>query len=679
MLIVIDRLAAWQASGGSRTAQGDPDWYPPVAALRDLYRILLSRIWTGDHRVAGRLNNRTLPIVLKTCVMTDLPAEAKVKPAPDFGSLAPAFPRSLLRGAVSLALVALASWFGYTVAFQHGLDRLHAAAEQRLAVVAARLDGYLSRFEYLPSLLETSPSVFRLLDNPNDSALQQTVSLYLKSINVLAGSENLYVLSVAGQTLAAADFDQPGTPFGSDLSYRPYVSDAIARGRGRFFGVGITSARAGYYLSYALSADGTRRGIATVKVNLESLEREWRDTESDILLVDERQVTILASRDEWRFRPLVPLSPEVRAGIARSKPYGSSELKPLGWTYSTPMQGGDISVSTESGSAYRIGERAVNGNLWRLILLDDEAPTRQTALVIGALSGLAAIAALLAFGLLEQRRKEIRQRLASQAALQAANDMLEVRVQERTAELRAAQDELVHAGKLAALGQMSAGIVHELNQPLAALQTAADNAILLVDRGSIGDARGNLTRIGELIRRLGRLTGQLRLFAYKSSSSLEAVSVENAVAEVLKMLAARIREAGVDVSIEIEPGLSALADQSRLEQLLCNIVANALDAVESVEQRSIVVRAAVDQGRVSRGRITISNNGPAISSDVLARLFEPFVTTKPAGKGLGLGLMISNHIARSFGGELQAQNLAPCGAEFVVMLRLPDSPEVLHE
>src|SRR5262249_29884797 len=237
------------------------------------------------------------------------------------------------------------------------------------------------------------------------------------------------------------------------------------------------------------------------------------------------------SRDEWRFRPLVPLSPEVRADIARSKPYGSSELKPLGWTHATQMQGGDISVSTESGSAYRIGERPVNGNLWRLILLDDEAPTRQTALIIGALSGLAAIAALLAFGLLEQRRKEIKQRLASQAALQAANDMLEVRVQERTAELRAAQDELVHAGKLAALGQMSAGIVHELNQPLAALQTAADNAILLVDRGLIGDARGNLTRIGELIRRLARLTGQLRLFAYKSSSSLEAVPVENAVAE----------------------------------------------------------------------------------------------------------------------------------------------------
>gem|GEM_PF-935416 len=255
-------------------------------------------------------------------------------------------------------------------------------------------------------------------------------------------------------------------------------------------------------------------------------------------------------------------------------------------------------------------------------------------------------------------------------------------ITERMEALRAhksRQERLIFTSRFMSVGEMATTLAHELNQPLAALQTAADNAILLVDRGSIGDARGNLTRIGELVRRLGRLTGQLRLFAYKSSSSLEAVSVENAVAEVLKLLAARIKEAGVEVSIDIEPGLSVLADQPRLEQLLCNILANALDAIESVERRSIVVRAAVDEGRVSRGRITISNNGPAIPSDVLARLFEPFVTTKPAGKGLGLGLMISNHIARSFGGELQAQNRVPCGAEFVVMLRLPDPPEASHE
>lgn len=611
--------------------------------------------------------------------MTDLPAPVDTKGSPEVGSAASSVARWLVRGTAAIVLVAAASWLGYTIAFQRGLDHLHAAAQQRLAVEAARLDGYLSRFEYLPSLLETSPGVFRLLGAPGDSALQQTVSLYLKSINLLAGADNLYVLDASGETLAAADFEQPGTPVGQNLSYRPYMSAALSNGRGTFFGIGITTARAGYYLSYALKEAGTIRGVAVVKVNLDSFEREWRESEGEILLVDERGVVILASREAWRFRAMAPLSPQMRDDISRFKPYGNHDLAPLGWTFVTQFEGGAARITTEGGAAHTISERPINRDSWKLVLLDDEGPIRQTSLVIGAMSGLAAMVALLGAGLVAQRRGEIRQRLASQAALQAANDMLESRVQERTAELRAAQDELVHTGKLAALGQMSAGIVHELNQPLAALQTAADNAILLVDRGSIGDARGNLTRIGELIRRLGRLTSQLRVFAYKSNSPLATVSVEQAVAESLKILAARVKEGGVEVVTEIDAHLCVVADQTRLEQLLCNIVANALDAVESVEQKSILIRVTREEEQTTRCRIAISNSGPTIASDVLQRMFEPFVTTKPAGKGLGLGLMLSNHIARSFGGELRARNLMPRGAEFVALLPLANIAEGSHE
>ena len=582
--------------------------------------------------------------------------------------------RWLVRGTAAVALVAAASWLGYAVAFHRGLDHLHGAAQQRLAVEAARLDGHLSRFEYLPSLLETSPSVFRLLGDPGDAALQQSVSMYLRSINLLAGADNLYVLSISGEALAAADFEEPGHT-GWPRSVVPPVCERGSRERPR------RVLRCWYHqcarrLLSLLCVEGRRshERYRRRKVNLDSFERGWRNAESDILLVDERGVTILASRDEWRYRPIGPLSAEVRGDIARSKPYGNHDLTPLGWTVLAQSDGGAARIASERGTGYTVSELPINRGLWKLVLLDDEAPTRQTALIIGALSGLAAVVALLALGLVLQRRRAIKQRLVNQAALQAANDMLESRVQERTAELRAAQDELVHAGKLAALGQMSAGIVHELNQPLAALQTAADNAVLLVDRGSIGDARGNLTRIGELVRRLGRLTGQLRVFAYKSSSPLDAVSVEHAVAELLKILAARVKESGVAVETDVDADLSVVADQTRLEQLFCNILANALDAVESVEQKSILVRAIREEGQAARCRIAISNSGPAIASDVLQRMFEPFVTTKPPGKGLGLGLMLSNHIARSFGGELRARNL-PGGAEFVVTLPLAGKAE----
>lgn len=603
--------------------------------------------------------------------MTDVPFRIGLEGQPEVAAGVPSRAGWLIRGLLAVALVGAAAWLGYAVAFSRGLDQLHAAAQQRLAVEAAQLDGYLLRFEYLPSLLETSPDVYRLLGTPDDHALQQSVSLYLKSINLLAGADNLYVLSVAGDAIAAADFDQPGTPVGSNLSYRPYMRQALATGRGAFFGIGITSARAGYYLSYAVKREGQTIGVAVVKVNLDAFEREWRNRGSDMVLVDARGVTILASRDEWRLRPLTSLSVDALEEIATSKPYGSSSLAPLGWAF-TETADGRGRVSTGRGTDYSFDERPLNGRQWRLLLLDDETPVRRTALIIGALSGLASIAALLALGLFAQRRREIRQRLASQAALQAANDRLEIRVQERTAELRAAQDELVHAGKLAVLGQMSAGLVHEINQPLAALQTTADNAVQFVDRGLIGEVRGNLVRIGELVRRLGRLTSQLRVFAYKSNEPLDAVSVEQALSETLKILGGRVKEGGVELTIDLAPGLHVTADQTRLEQLFCNIVANALDAVDGAAQRSIHIQAVREDGQTTRCHIAISNSGPAIAPEVLRRLFEPFVTTKPAGKGLGLGLVLANHIARSFGGELQARNLEPAGAEFVVLLPLAD-------
>src|SRR4051794_36720579 len=345
--------------------------------------------------------------------MTDLPSPVDIKGSPEVSSAAATATRWIVRGAAALALVVAASWLGYAVAFQRGLDHLHSAAQQRLAVEATRLDGNLSRFEYLPSLLETSPDVFRLLGAPRDPALQQTVSLYLKSINLLAGADNLYVLDASGQALAAADFEQAGTPVGQNLSYRPYVSAALSTGRGAFFGVGITSARAGYYLSYALKDGGTTKGVAVVKVNLDSFEREWRDVEGDILLFDERGVAILASRDAWRFRPMVSLSSQMREDISRSKPYGNHDLAPLGWTFVTPFEGGAARIINESGAAHTISERRINRDNWKLVLLDDEAPTRQTSLIIGAMSGLAALVGLLVVGLFDQRRREIRQRLAS--------------------------------------------------------------------------------------------------------------------------------------------------------------------------------------------------------------------------------------------------------------------------
>jgi two-component system C4-dicarboxylate transport sensor histidine kinase DctB len=564
------------------------------------------------------------------------------------------------RGLLALALIAAVAWAAHGLALQRGLQRLHETA---------RLNGQLSRFEYLPSVLQTSPEVLRLLASPADAATRESVNRHLKALKAIAGADNLYVLDRAGTALAAADFEAPGTPVGQDLSYRPYMRDALAKGRGAFYGMGITSARAGYYLSYALPVGGEIRGVATVKVNLQTVEQEWRDLPGDLLMLDEQQVVILASREAWKYHPLEPLPADVQAEAAQSRRYGSAEMTPLDWRMGERF-GERARRLFIDARPYLVSEQAVNRGQWRLLLLDDEAPARVAARSAAISAGLGAAVLLLAATLAVQRRRAIRQRLADREALQAAHDSLEVKVEERTAELRAAQNELVHAGKLAVLGQMSAGMVHELNQPLAALHTLSDNAVLLIDRGRLDEAKGNLGRIGHLVNRLGRLTSQLKVFAYKSNEPAGSASVAKAISEAVALVSFRLREGGIEVSTHVEPAsLWVAGDEVRLEQVLGNLLGNAIDALDGERVRRIDIRASARGGQC---RIVVSNTGPCIDPAVLPRLFEPFVTTKPAGKGLGLGLMISAHIVRGFGGSLHAVNLSPSGAQFTI--ELPCAP-----
>lgn len=564
-----------------------------------------------------------------------------------------------------LALLSAIAWLAHGSALERGRRQLHAAAGTRLEVEAARLDAQLSRFSYLPSLLETSGEVARLLGAPQDLALRETVNRHLFALNAIAGAENLYVLDRQGVAIAAADADQPGTPVGMNLSYRPYVQQALARGSGRFYGVGITSRRAGYYLSYALPANGDTRGLAVVKVNLASFEQQWVELPGEMLVLDEHQVVILASRQAWKYRPLEPLSDAARDEVARSRRYGDSNLAPLDWRWQ-PRPDGEGKLVRIDGSTLVAAEHALGQSPWRILLLIDDAPAQASARSAAVSAALASAVAMLLLIVAWQRRREIRARLASRDALQAAHDSLELKVAQRTAELRAAQNDLVHAGKLAVLGQMSAGLVHELNQPLAALHTLSDNAAVLVERGRFDEARGNLQRIGHMVARLGRLTSQLKVFAHKSEQAPVAVPVRVAVQGALTLLSVRLRDEAIEVETRVDPpDLAVLAEEVRLEQVLVNLIGNAVDAMSGGDVRRLEI---VANARGEAAEIEVRNSGPGIDPAILPRLFEPFVTSKPPGKGLGLGLVISTHIVRGFGGNLRARNLSPAGVVFTVEL-----------
>ncbi|WP_157267809.1 sensor histidine kinase [Azohydromonas aeria] len=586
-------------------------------------------------------------------------------------------PRTLLAwSGACLALVAACAWSGHRLAWRNGLASLQDQAQHRLDLVTTALDAQLARFDYLPSLLETTPQVLQLLRAPGDEGLRHEVNATLRGINATAGADMLYVLGRDGRVLAAGDAGQTGTPLGLDLSFRPYVRDALAQQRGRFFGVGVSSGRPGYYLSFALAPKPAFEapppaplGVATVKVSLEASEQAWRKLPGEVLAIDEHGVVILGTREHWKYRPLQPLPEAELREAERTRSYGGAPLKPLDWRVREALPDAGGTLLALEGGRWLASERALQRTPWRLVVLDDLAPLQAEArrmAVTGALAGL--LLPLLGFAWL-QRRRVLAQQRASRLALQMAYDSLEARVVERTAELRAAQNELVHAGKMALLGRMSAGMVHELNQPLAAMRTLADNACVLLQHGRNADVEGNLQRIAKLVDRLGALTQRLKSFAHKSQQPAGPVALQPVVGNAQFLLSRRLREAGVEFESDIAPpGLKVLADEARTEQVLVNLMANAIDAMEGADAaRRLVVRARIDG---ACARIEVEDSGPGIREDILPRLFEPFVTSKPAGRGLGLGLMISAHIARESGGTLAAGNRAEGGARFVFTLPL---------
>jgi two-component system C4-dicarboxylate transport sensor histidine kinase DctB len=297
--------------------------------------------------------------------------------------------------------------------------------------------------------------------------------------------------------------------------------------------------------------------------------------------------------------------------------------------------------------------------------------------------------------LLQKAYAQLNQRVAERTAdLSEANEQLQKEVAERTRaeqELRAAHDELIQASKLAALGQMAAGITHELNQPLAALRSFSDNTRVLLERGDQASARENLEAIAALTERMGKITNQLKLFVGRARPRSARAPIVRALRNVVALLQKRLQGVQLEfVLVDADPGVAddadpaasgvrtplnladdhpeliAHCDDLRLEQVLINLLGNALDATAGMDPPRITVEIEAAPENLS---IAVADNGPGIPDDVLPRLFEPFFTTKEMGQGLGLGLAISSSIARDCGGSLIARNAPHGGALFVLTLR----------
>lgn len=615
----------------------------------------------------------------------------------------------LLVWSLVAALMLAGGWAAFVASERAGHVSLADAAAQQLELMASGLDIEIARHEHLPSLMELDADVLALLQSPQDAALRARVNRKLTNVNVRAGALSVMVMDPAGVVLAASNWFDPGSPLGNVLSGSQYVTEALQSGQARAF---IASADRGApecHFVQVIRHRGRIVGLAAVTTSLEAVEAMWMAlsavSQSDrLLVVDENDIVIMSSMPAWRFKSLVPLPEERRAALAALGKYPVGRIEALGLVPQRTLAHGTQLVRVppaEPGQAaglYAAQERAMVRTGWRLMTLSDAQAVREQARrgAVGgaALAGLVGMLALY----LRQRRRGLASQRAAQAALQHAHEALqqthgalERRVQERTAELnqanatlvvevaerrrteeqlRAAQADLVQAGKLATLGQMSAGITHEINQPLTALRALSENTCQLLEIGRTSDVARNLRSIAGLTERIGRITAQLKSFAWKASVPPDPIPLGATVSNALEMLRERIAREAVDVQVALPPTARVACDAYRLEQVLLNLISNALDAMKDTPLKELRIEARIDGGRI---HVAVADSGCGMPEAVMQRLFEPFFSTKSAGEGLGLGLVISNSIVRAFGGSLRARS-GDAGTVFEFDLKLVEDP-----
>lgn len=233
--------------------------------------------------------------------------------------------------------------------------------------------------------------------------------------------------------------------------------------------------------------------------------------------------------------------------------------------------------------------------------------------------------------------------------------------------LGATQAELVQAGKLAALGQLSAGIAHEINQPLAAIRHYARNGEKFLEQGRAEEAKLNLLKISQLTERVRQIISRLRSMARKPGKGLNEVDLEKVVGNVLVLLEGVAHKCDAKIKTKIDArARKVLAGQVRLEQVVLNVLSNALDAVRAEPVRTILITSVRNRGMVE---LSIADSGSGISPDLQEQVFDPFFTTKDVGEGLGLGLSISFNIVKDFGGAMTVDKSCGGGAVFRIRLK----------
>jgi len=547
--------------------------------------------------------------------------------------------------------------------------------------IAAKLDKYA----HIPRLLSKDKELVDALNNANNSAQIELTNRYLEQVNNVIQAADTYLLDSIGTTIASSNWNLERSFIGRNFAWRPYFAQAIEGNKSQYFALGSTSGQRGYYYSYPVIFAAEVLGVVVVKMDLSAIEENWQRENSYFVATDKNNIVFMSSNPEWLFKSVTDLSEASRNAIRQTRQYLENPIPSLGFV-------GDLQASksewVDLTQGWIKGDFVVSSYSPENLALDIRVLSPKINLfwdTFGFMLIVTMVFAIVYLAFLLFHHRQVRQRQFER--LQAeAKQKLEFLVMERTAKLhleidertkteqalRQTQNELIQTAKLAVLGEMSASISHELNNPLAAIRSFADNGrrFLAADKPERTDE--NLSRISDLTVRMAKISEQLKSFARKSDTDERIeTTLQPILINAKELMQPQFKSHYVDLNMQTpsEP-VRALVNPIQIEQVVINLLTNAIQATESETHKKISIKLETKDGQVL---IHVSDNGEGLKEKQIKNLFEPFYTTKK--NGLGLGLSISQQIIRSMDGDLNAKPSSLGGACFTISLPVASSSQ----
>ncbi len=577
------------------------------------------------------------------------------------------------------------------IGMSNAYQQMHQQSSRQLSNLVGYIDNILGRFDRIPKVLSKHPLLSQALISPNEQPRITKLNQLLADIRTMTQASDIYLIDKNGITIGASNWQLPNSFVGMNFMFRPYFQDALKGKLSHYYAVGLSSGKRGFYYAYPVVVDGVIAGVIALKISIADIEEQYKKTvlndSFNFLIVAPDDVVFISDRPEWRLKTIGNLSKAKQLNLIAEKRYTDKEISSLNVEdisnhYLPNDLGSELlevtSNNTGSEEVFALNKLMKTAN-WQVHLWSSVAPMKkqQNLLIILSASGYLLMVFLLLFA---------NERLKNARRLKQSQQLLEKKVKERTADLSASnvklheeiaqrqqaqtqmnkmRDELIQSEKLALIGSMSASINHEINQPLTALRSYSENALAYQERSMTDKVKNNLSLIIGLVDRLSDIVSQFNSFSKKSTGVATAVDVQMSLMAAMSIVKHQAKAARVEFTSK--PCLEAVhvyGDAIRFEQVLVNLLSNAIQALSEQEHKQISISVYDVKERVI---IEIRDNGPGILVDNIDRVFEAFFTTKE-NFGLGLGLSISHRIIESMQGQLNVSNHPDGGAIFTISL-----------